>query len=89
MTQDIERTSLDAHVSMCELRYQALNDRLTRVETQLTDLQTLVLEIRDRLQEPEKRMQAQQHQAYWWTIGILLAALAVLVQRYVLPAGLV
>ena len=86
MTQEIERTNLDAHVSLCELRYQALNDRLNRVETQLGELQTLVLEIRDRLSELPQQSQSQWTQFHWWLIGGLAATVAVLVQRYVLPA---
>jgi len=30
-----ERTSLEAHVDMCELRYKQLDDRMTRVEERI------------------------------------------------------
>ena len=39
---EIERHSLDAHVSICELRYQALNDRLDRIDQDMTELKSLI-----------------------------------------------
>jgi hypothetical protein len=35
---DIERTSLDAHVSICAIRYQQLDDRLTVIEEKVAKL---------------------------------------------------
>jgi len=35
---DIERTSLDAHVSICAIRYEQLDNRLTIIETKVIDL---------------------------------------------------
>lgn len=35
---DIERTSLEAHVSLCEMRYQGIEKRLTKLEQKLEDL---------------------------------------------------
>lgn len=78
---EIERTSLDAHVSLCELRYQALERRLEIVESQLGDLHTLVLEIRDNL----ARLPAGEHkkwfQAQSAVIAVLVSAVAWLASR--------
>lgn len=35
---DIERESLDAHVSICEIRYQSLEYRLSSVEEKLDNI---------------------------------------------------
>lgn len=35
---DIERESLDAHVSICAIRYQQLDTRLTVIETKVSKL---------------------------------------------------
>jgi hypothetical protein len=52
-TSDIERTSLDAHVSICAVRYQALENRLMSVENRLENVETLLSDIRDSLlQQP-------------------------------------
>jgi hypothetical protein len=66
---EIERTNLDAHVSLCELRYQNLERRLDQVESSIAALQTLVLEIRDSLaQQPQQRSE-QWIQFQWGLIG--------------------
>jgi hypothetical protein len=37
-TTDLERTSLEAHVDLCAIRYDNLDKRLTNVETKLDDI---------------------------------------------------
>lgn len=72
---DIERTSLDAHVSLCELRYQSLERRLGEVESQLESLRTLVLEIRDTLARLPAHENNKWLAAQVGVIGVLLTAL--------------
>jgi hypothetical protein len=37
-TTDLERTSLEAHVDLCAIRYEALDRRLNKVEEKLDDI---------------------------------------------------
>lgn len=37
-TTDLERTSLEAHVDLCAIRYEALDNRLTKVENKLDEI---------------------------------------------------
>jgi SMC interacting uncharacterized protein involved in chromosome segregation len=37
-TTDLERTSLEAHVDLCAIRYDNLDQRLTNVETKLDSI---------------------------------------------------
>ena len=76
MSSDIERTSLDAHVSLCELRYQALERRLTEVESQLDDLRTLLSEIRDTLAQLPNQQSQRWERVQWGIIGSLGAVAA-------------
>ena len=78
---DIERTNLDAHVSLCELRYQALERRLELVESQLGDLHTLVLEIRDSLAQLPAGENTRWLQAQAAVIAVLVSAVAWLGSR--------
>ena len=78
---DIERTNLDAHVSLCELRYQALERRLELVESQLGDLHTLVLEIRDSLAQLPAGENTRWLQAQAAVIAVLVSAVAWLSAR--------
>jgi len=68
---DIERTSLDAHVSLCALRYQALDDRLTRVEHSLTELNALVREVHDKLSQTQKAQWGRWDKVQWSLIASL------------------
>ena len=81
---DIERESLEAHVSLCELRYQALERRIQVLENKLEDVNTLLLQIRDSLSQLPAQ-QNQQDRARWdrlqWGLigglaGVALWALA-------------
>lgn len=37
-TTDLEKTSLEAHVDLCALRYQSLDQRLTNIEKKVEDI---------------------------------------------------
>jgi len=37
-TTSLERTSLEAHVDLCALRYKQLDDRLTSLESKVDDM---------------------------------------------------
>jgi len=70
---EIERTSLDAHVSICELRYQALNDRLDRVEADLGELKTLLQNLSQDLQSQRDDQGNYWSRVQWAVIGGLIA----------------
>lgn len=44
---DIERTSLDAHVSICAIRYEQLDSRLGSVEGKVSDLNKIIQDGKD------------------------------------------
>lgn len=37
-TTDLEKTSLEAHVDLCSLRYKGLDERLTKIETKVAEI---------------------------------------------------
>lgn len=43
-TTSLEKTSLEAHVDLCAMRYQALDLRLTSLEIKMSDVQRDILE---------------------------------------------
>jgi hypothetical protein len=57
-----ERDSLEIHVDLCELRYQQLEDRMTRIETKVQevtrDMQDLKEEMRKSFGEVKVMLQA-------------------------------
>ena len=88
---DIERTSLEAHVSLCELRYQQLERRLNQVENKLESLQILLSEIRDSLvQLPAEQNQQQNSrwERFQWAVIGGLSGVATWALARVLHVGL-
>ena len=70
---DIERSSLDAHVSICELRYQALNDQLDRMSKDMDELKTLIQRLAQDLQEHREDQNNYWSRVQWAVIGGLIA----------------
>lgn len=60
----IETENLEAHVSICQERYLALEGKIDRLEHRLGDLETLVRDISDKLNKMEQRQTN-----HWFTIG--------------------
>jgi hypothetical protein len=48
-TTDLEKTSLEAHVDLCALRYQNLDARLVTLETKLDQIQTKIDTFKDEI----------------------------------------
>jgi len=79
---EIERHSLDAHVSICELRYQALNDRLDRIDQDMTELKSLIQGLHRDLDRQQDQTMNHWHRAQWAVIGILLSSLGWFASQY-------
>ena len=60
---DIEKESLEAHVELCAQRYDSMKGNMERMEERLTNLETMVKQIKDMLIEKE-------NQAYKKILGI-------------------
>jgi predicted nucleic acid-binding Zn-ribbon protein len=72
---EIERHSLDAHVSICELRYQALNDRLDHMTQDMDELKTMIKGLARDLDRQQDNSMNHWHRAQWAVIGVLLSSL--------------
>lgn len=81
---DIERTSLDAHVSLCELRYQALERRIDEVEASLDELKSMIQEIHTQLLRQQSRTWTRWDKIQWSLIASLAGISGWLFVSYVL-----
>lgn len=46
-----ERDNLEIHVDLCELRYKALEDRMTRIEHNVQELNTDMQDLKDEMRK--------------------------------------
>ena len=60
----IETENLEAHVSICQERYEALEAKIDRLEHRLGDLEILTRDISDKLNKMEQRQTS-----IWFTVG--------------------
>ena len=81
---DIERHSLDAHVSLCELRYQALERRIDQVEQSLSELKGMVQEIHGQLMKQQNHTWTRWDKIQW----SLIASLTGIVGWLIVSGGL-
>jgi uncharacterized coiled-coil protein SlyX len=81
---DIERTSLEAHVSLCELRYQALERRIDQVEQSLAELKDMVQEIHGQLMKQQNHTWTRWDKIQWSLIAALSGIVGWLVVSYIL-----
>jgi hypothetical protein len=44
MATELEKTNLEAHVDLCAIRYEALEGRLSKVESKIEHIHTDILE---------------------------------------------
>ena len=67
---DIEKKSLEAHVELCAERYNALEDKLEVMDTNISTLATLVKEIKEALNRMNEK---NNDRLIKWGIGIIAA----------------
>ena len=72
---DIEKESLEAHVELCAQRYDAMKDNMERMEDRLTNVETIVKQIKDMLVDKENKAYIKLLNLGIAIIGSLLTAL--------------
>jgi hypothetical protein len=83
-TTDIEKKSLEAHVELCAERYRFLENKLETVEATVSNVNDMVVDIRDMM---DKIVDKRNDQIIKWgtaIIGSLVAAVVYLVIQYVI-----
>jgi phage shock protein A len=81
---DIEKKSLEAHVELCAERYNALEDKITAMGTNIAHLCEMVTEVKEHVSQLNNQRNAQ---IISWGVGIigaLMAALGYMVSHYVI-----
>ena len=74
-TYAIEKQSLEAHVDLCAERYDTMKDKMERMEERLTNVETIVKQIKDMLVEKENLAYRKLLSIGFTIIGSLITAL--------------
>jgi archaellum component FlaC len=81
---DIEKKSLEAHVELCAERYNALEDKLSALDTKISGVSAMVKEVKDCV---GKLTEKNNDRLITWGIGIigfLSGSVIYLISHYVL-----
>jgi len=81
---DIEKKSLEAHVELCAERYNALEDKMTTMSTNITHLCEMVTEVKEHVSQLNNQRNNQLLNWAVGAIGVLVAALGYMVTHYVI-----
>ena len=73
LVDDIERTSLDAHVSICEQRYLNLDNRMTGLEDKVERIEKSLGEIHHKIDNLGDKQNKQINSVLIYVIGVLLS----------------
>jgi hypothetical protein len=72
-TTDIEKKSLEAHVELCAERYKLLELKLETVESTVTSLKEMIVDLHDMV---HKMSEKRNDQLFGWGIGLIGALVA-------------
>lgn len=72
---DIEKESLEAHVELCAIRYNSLEQKLNNVENRIDKLEHLILDIKESVSNREYNGNKQTIGIFASVVGVLLSAL--------------
>ena len=80
---EIETESLEAHVSICQERYQALADRLNSMDNRIEKIEILMMDIHQDIEELKQHNNNQWDRAKDVIIGVLLATTGFLLSQQI------
>lgn len=72
---DIEKESLEAHVELCAIRYNNLENKLNNLEQRLDKLELHIVDIKKSLDTSTKDSNKQTISIFQSVLGVLLAGL--------------
>jgi hypothetical protein len=80
---DIEKSSLEAHVSLCAERYEQFNDKLDVVERRLNNIEYSIKELKDLIIQDRSRLDDKFLKWGASIITVLATIIGYLITRYI------
>lgn len=78
---DIEKENLEAHISLCELRYQGLAKRFDILESRMGTMESMLREIHDQLNQVDQQQDQKWDRVKDLVIGLLVGIVGALASR--------
>lgn len=78
---DIERQNLDAHISICQERYRALEHRFIEVENKIDRINDTLREIKNNLNDLRETQHTRWNTAQIALIGVMASIIGVLLGK--------
>jgi hypothetical protein len=72
---DIEKESLEAHVELCAIRYNSLDEKLDNLEVRIDKLERLILDIKTSISTSNSDNNKQTISIFTSMMGVILAGL--------------
>ena len=80
----IEKENLEAHVDLCQERYNSLLDKIDRLEHRMSDVELVTKDILDKLTQMENRQNSVWIKTASGVIALLVTIIGFLVVNFVL-----
>lgn len=82
MSKNIEETSLEAHVKICQERYEALDYKLDQVDRKFTNIEQKIENLCHSIEAIKTDMNSSKNNGFLYVIGLLLTVLGFFLAKY-------
>lgn len=79
---DIEETSLEAHVKICQERYEALDYKLDQVDRKFTSVEQKIENLCHSIEAIKTDINSSKNNGFLYIIGLLLTVLGFFLAKY-------
>lgn len=81
---NIEETSLEAHVRICQERYESLDYKLDQVDLKFESIESRLVSICSAIEALKTDLNGTKTRGFEWIIGLLLTVLGFLLAKFVI-----
>jgi len=82
-TSDIEKENLESHVEICALRYKGLEERIEKVELHLSEISTMLRDLKTDIEDLRETQNTRWSQAQVAVIGLLMGVVGFLAVSWI------
>lgn len=84
MSKSIEETSLEAHVKICQERYESLDYKLDQVDRKFASIEEKIVSLCASIEAIKSDINSSKNNGFLYVIGLLLAVSGFLLAKFVI-----